>query len=87
MSRRVLPQRTAKKSVQHYIYSDKEEEWYFLYFHYLLSSLHLDSETGEKLCEICSEPLSSSVEGDRPIKCRTCKLQVSFFFIVYRIGS
>ncbi len=36
----------------------------------------MDKETGEELCEICSDPLSVSVEGDVPIECRKCGMKV-----------
>lgn len=44
-------------------------------------SLHIDKESGETLCEICGELLSSSVDGDVPIKCKSCGLQVKNILI------
>lgn len=60
------------------VYTTKEEEW-LLRLAILIYSLHIDEETGEPLCEICGELLSSSVEDDYPIKCKTCGLNVIAF--------
>ena len=38
--------------------------------------LKVDSETGKQICEICSDLLSVSVEGDYPITCRSCGMKV-----------
>ena len=38
--------------------------------------LKVDPETGESLCEVCGESLSSLVDDDRALKCKTCGMRV-----------
>ena len=57
------------------VYTEAEEEAFFS-LRFLLRRLKRDPETGDEACEICGEALSTSVEGDVAIKCRTCGLKV-----------
>ena len=57
------------------VYTEAQEaEFYSIGL--LLRRLKRDPETGSEACEICGEALSTSVEGDVAIKCRTCGLKV-----------
>ena len=64
---------SSKKSV----YTKKEEEELLLCYVFTFR-LKVDPETGKQICEICSDLLSVSVEGDYPIACRKCGMKVSY---------
>ena len=58
-----------------YVYSeDEEKELESSCF--VTSRLKVDPETGDGICEVCGEPLSSLVEDDRKLKCKTCGMRV-----------
>lgn len=64
---------SSKKSV--YTKEKEEELSHYCGFTYRLK---VDSETGKQVCEVCSDLLSVSVEGDYPIACRSCGMRVLF---------
>ena len=58
-----------------YVYSEDEEKE-LKWSCFVTGRLKVDPETGDGICEGCGEPLSSLVEDDRKLKCKTCGMRV-----------
>lgn len=56
----------------------KEKEEKYSFSSVITCRLRIDPETGKQVCEICSDLLSVSVEGDYPITCRSCGMKVNY---------
>lgn len=75
-----MPRTKEKKSGKRedYVYSEDEEKE-LKWSSFVTCRLKVDPETGDGICEVCGEPLSSLVEDDRKLKCKTCGMRVGIF--------